>query len=414
MKILITQDTDWIKRYPGQQHHLAERLALRGHEIRVIDYEILWKTDGKRELFSKRQIFDNISKVLNSPGITVIRPGIIKISYLDYVSMIFSYGYEINNQIKEFKPDIIIGHSILTNYISMVLAKIYNIPFVFHMTDAQHTIIPSKYLQPLGRLIEQNILKNADRVVVINDRLKDYAIRMGSTFDKTHVVKAGIDLERYDPKINGDKIREEFGIMKEDMVLFFMGWLYNFSGLKEVAIELGKIKKERSDIKLLIVGHGDAFNDIKKIIKDFDLQDHVFLAGGQPYDRIPEFIASSDICLLPAYNNETMKDIVPIKLYEYMALGKPVISTNLPGVIREFGEDNGIIYVIEPELALDKAICLIDNKMIRENGLRARKFIESYSWENVVISFENMLKYLELDMSIKCRRSFSKVKSNEY
>ena len=40
MKILLIQETDWIKRGPHQQHHLMERLALKGHEIVVIDYEI--------------------------------------------------------------------------------------------------------------------------------------------------------------------------------------------------------------------------------------------------------------------------------------------------------------------------------------------------------------------------------------
>lgn len=274
----------------------------------------------------------------------------------------------------------------------MVLAKKYNIPFVFHMTDAQHTIIPSKYLQPIGKIMENHILKNADKVIVINDRLRDYAIKMGSAFDKTEVVKAGIDLNRYDPKIDGNKIREKFGIKENDLVLFFMGWLYHFSGLKEVAIELAKTKKERPNIKLLVVGHGDAFEDLKKIVDKCELYGQVILAGRQPYDKIPEFIASSDICLLPAYNNETMKDIVPIKLYEYMALGKPVISTNLPGVIKEFGEDHGVLFVSNPEGVLDKAISLVDDKLMDEYGKNARKFAENYNWNNVVISFENILK----------------------
>jgi glycosyltransferase involved in cell wall biosynthesis len=396
LRILITQDTDWIKRYPGQQHHLAERLILRGHEIRVIDYEILWKTEGKKELISSGRVFNNVSKVIGSPGVTVIRPGIIKIPYLDYISALFSYGYEINRQINEFCPNIIIGHSILTNYISMILAKKYDIPFAFHMTDAQHTIIPSKILQPIGKILEMNILKNADKVIVINDMLKDYAIKMGSTFDKTEVVKAGIDLDRYDPKINGNKIREKFGIKETDYVLFFMGWLYNFSGLKEVVIELAKIKEERPNIKLLVVGHGDAFEGLKKIIDDFDLHCQVILAGRQPYDKIPEFIASSNICLLPSYNNETMKNIVPIKLYEYMALGKPVIATNLSGVVKEFGEDHGVVYVSKPECVLNKAIYLIDNNMLDEYGFKARKFAENYNWDNVVVSFENILKSMFL------------------
>ena len=62
--------------------------------------------------------------------------------------------------------------------------------------------------------------------------------------------------------------------------------------------------------------------------------------------EMPAFIAASDICLLPAYPWEkTMQDIVPIKMYEYMAMKKPVIATRLPGVMKEFGEDNGVVYV---------------------------------------------------------------------
>ena len=47
MKILVVQESDWMKRNPHQQHHLMELLGLRGHEIRVIDYEVDWKIDKK-------------------------------------------------------------------------------------------------------------------------------------------------------------------------------------------------------------------------------------------------------------------------------------------------------------------------------------------------------------------------------
>jgi len=70
----------------------------------------------------------------------------------------------------------------------------------------------------------------------------------------------------------------------------------------------------------------------------------------------------------PAHNNEMMHDIVPIKLYEYMGCGKPVITTRLPGVMREFGEDHGIIYVDKAEDALKKAIELIENGTVKEDG----------------------------------------------
>lgn len=393
MRILITQDTDWIKRYPGQQHHLAERLISRGHEIRAIDYEILWKTEGKKELFSSKHVFNNVSKILGPPGVTVIRPGIIKIPFLDYVSMIYTYSKEIDRQIREFHPDIIMGHSILTNYLSMKYAKKYKIPFIFHMTDAQHTMIPFKQIQPLGKIIEQNILKNADRVVTINDKLRDYAIGMGAESSKTHVIKGGIDLKRYNYQLDGASIREKYGIKKTDFLLFFMGWLYNFSGLKEVAVELSKIKDTKPNIKFLIVGAGDAFKELKEISRKYNLGNQLILAGSQPYEKIPEYIAASDICTLPAYCNETMSDIVPIKLYEYLAMGKPVIATSLPGVIKEFG-DNGISYINNPEDTIKKAIQLINEGLLKEKGMQGRRFVEKNDWSKITNKFEILLEGL--------------------
>ena len=165
---------------------------------------------------------------------------------------------------------------------------------------------------------------------------------MGANPEETYVVRAGIDLERYDPNMDGSEIRERYGIKEDDSVLFFMGWLYDFSGLKEVATELSKIADEKPNIKLLIVGDGDAFDDLQRIREEYHLENQIILTGKQPYESIPSFIASSDVCLLPAYNNETMRDIVPIKLYKYMAMGKPVITTKLPGVMKESGEGRGL------------------------------------------------------------------------
>lgn len=396
MRILITQDTDWIRRYPGQQHHLAERLSLRGHEIRVVDYEILWKTEGKKEFFSRRQVFNNVSKVQTFQGLSVVRPGIIKIPFLDYMSMVYTYSKEIDKQIKEFHPDIIMGHSILTNYLSMKSAKKYNIPYIFHMTDAQHTMIPFKQIQPIGKIVEQNILKNADRVITINDKLRDYAIRMGADSSKTYVVSGGIDLDRYNYQLDGSGIREQHGIKKDNFLLFFMGWLYHFSGLKEVAVELSKIKDTMPNIKFLIVGAGDSFEELKEISLKYNLGNQLILAGSQPYEKIPEYIAASDICLLPAYCNKTMSDIVPIKLYEYLAMGKPVIATSLPGVRKEFG-DNGISYINKPEDTIKKAIQLIDEGRLKERGMQGRRFVEKNDWNKITNRFEILLKRLLIE-----------------
>ncbi|MDI6847454.1 MAG: glycosyltransferase [Candidatus Bathyarchaeia archaeon] len=51
-----------------------------------------------------------------------------------------------------------------------------------------------------------------------------------------------------------------------------------------------------------------------------------------------------------------MRNIVPIKMYEYMACGKPVIVTKLPGIMKEFGHNNGVVYVNQPLEVLKKVV----------------------------------------------------------
>jgi len=236
-------------------------------------------------------------------------------------------------------------------------------------------------------------MNNADLVLSITEALREYTIRMGAYRAKTRVIRAGIDSQSFSPRIDGEEIREEYGIKRDDIVLFFMGWLYHFSGLKEVALELAKIKDKKPNIKLLIVGDGDAFDDLQRIKAEYDLDSQMILTGKQPYERIPDFIAAADICLLPAYpDEEIMQDIVPIKMYEYMVMSKPVITTELLGIMKEFGNDNGVIYVNKTEDALKKAVELIENERFYEEGRKARMFVEKNSWDNLTDEFEGILE----------------------
>jgi glycosyltransferase involved in cell wall biosynthesis len=175
-----------------------------------------------------------------------------------------------------------------------------------------------------------------------------------------------------------------------------MGWLYKFSGLKEVALQLAKSKNH--SLKLLVVGEGDTYEELQQIREEYHLHDRIILTGKKPYEEIPAFIAASDICLLPAYPWESiMQDIVPIKMYEYMAMGKPVISTRLPGIVEEFGEDNGVVYVDRPEDVIAKAIKLVRDGSAKKLGLKGREFVERNSWDKITDGFEEILEQVIKD-----------------
>jgi glycosyltransferase involved in cell wall biosynthesis len=386
MKLLVLQETDWIKRGIHQQHHLMDRMALRGHEIRVIDYDYLWKDDKDKKIITGRKEIKGAYKIFKDADITLIRPGMIKISGLDYASILYFHNKEIKKQINEFKPDVIIAFGILNAYLGMRQAKENNIQFVYYLIDHLHTLLSGSFKRSIAKLFEKAALKGADKILVINKGLKDYSVEMGGDINKISIISAGVDLERFNPQVDGSAIREKYGIKKDDILLFFMGWIYEFSGMKEVAESLSTTDNEK--IKLMIVGEGDLYEPLLKMKSEKNLDGRLILTGKVPFGDIPKYLAAADICLLPAYKNEIMKNIVPIKIYEYMAMGKPVIATKLPGIMKEFGGGNGIIYVDEPEAVLNEVVALIENGRFQEYGLKACRFIGANSWDMIVDDFE--------------------------
>lgn len=400
MKILVVQESDWLEKGPHQSHHLMERMSVRGHEVRVIDYEIQWREHEKNGLISKREVFTDVHKAIDKGNITVIRPPIIKLPVLDYVSLLYTHKKEIQKQLDEFKPDVIVGFGILNARIAIRLAKQRGIPVVYYIIDELHRLIPQKCFRGLGSKIESSNMKQADLVLSINEGLRDYTIQMGAQREKTEVIRAGIDFERFNPELDGSAVREKLGIKEDDIVLFFMGWLYDFSGLKEVALELARDPQGYKNIKLLVLGKGDLWDTLQEIRREHKMKDRIITLDWQPYEEVPEYIAAADICILPAHKNEIMQNIVPIKMYEYMVMGKPVIATRLSGLVKEFGEGNGVVYVEGAEEVLKKTIN-ISKSVLAEHGSRAYKFVETNDWGRLTIEFEKTLEIYNLEETVR-------------
>jgi glycosyltransferase involved in cell wall biosynthesis len=390
MKILVVQESNWVDRGPHQSHHLMERLVQRGHEVRVIDFDILWRKNKNRKLFSQRSVFVSPPKTIPDAKITVIRPSIIQLPVLEYLSLLYYHRKEITEQLNEFKPDVVIGFGILNAQIAISLCHKRKIPFAYYIIDELHRLVPQPLFQKLAQLVEQKNFRTADIVLSINEGLHEYTLQMGAQKEKSQIIRAGVNVEWFS-HADRKKKREELGFADDDLVLFFMGWLYEFSGLKEVTEDLIK-RPENLKIKLLIVGNGDLWEYLQNIKTISTLNNKIITVGWQPYNSIPDFIAASDICLLPAQKNDIMKNIVPIKMYEYMAAGKPVIATNLSGIMKEFGMDNGIIYIDKPEEAVQKAIDLSDSSILREYGLKSRRFVEPNNWNSITSKFEKSLE----------------------
>ena len=403
MKILLLQDAEWRKKGPHQQHHLMELLSLRGHEILVIGFDQLWK-DEKNGFYSRKAKFNSVSRFYEGSGVDFIRPGFIRIPMLDYISFLFSSRREINLAVNEFCPDIIIGFSsILSNYWGLNVAKKLKIPYLYYCYDNPSALLVPKPFVQLAEKIVCHIMKESDKVLTINNALNEYVIQLGANPNTTKVLPQGVDQKRFEVEEDVRRsIRSEYNIKDKDLLLFFMGWIYPFLGLRDVIIDIKNYKNKYKHIKLMVVGYGPEFDNLANLVDQYDLYDRIILTGKKSYDEIPKLISAADICLQPAHDDPVIRDIAPIKMYEYLAMSKPVISTKLPGVLKEFGLDHGVIYVDEPKDIVEKAITLKKTE-IELNQSNAKNFIKGYSWNSILDNFEQILYNLSDTYKINYR-----------
>lgn len=388
MRILVVQESDWIAKGPHQSHHLFERLAQKGHEIRVIDYPIDWrKAPTKKPLVMIKQTFFSVHKVVDG-GVTVVRPAIVQLPILSYFSLLVTHRLEIIRQVRDFKPDVIVGFGLLNARLAMDQARRHNIPFVYYVIDELHRLVPEEVFQTLARAVEMRNNKDATKVISINEGLKEYTIQMGADPEKIEVIRAGVDFDRFS-KADGSAIRQRYGFTDKDTVMFFMGWLYDFCGLDEVAIQMAK--SENKHLKMLVLGKGELWDCLLEIKERYSLGERLILEGWKPYEEVPSYLAAADVCLLPAKRTEIMQNIVPIKMYEYLAAGKVVFATDLSGIHKEFGDGNGVIYIDNPREVVTKVEGLVQSGQVANEGLRGQRYVLPNDWSSMTCHFEQVL-----------------------
>jgi glycosyltransferase involved in cell wall biosynthesis len=391
VRILVLQESDWIERGPHQSHHLLERLALRGHAVRVLDFEIGRRAQSTKAVIAARANLVAPPKVVEGSRIEVVRPAAIHFPILDYASVLVMHSLEIRRQFRDFRPDVVLGFGLLNAFVGIRAAKKLGVPFVYYLIDELHRLVREPCLRGFAHLIEGANVRRATLVLAINQALGQYAVEMAARPDQTKVLPAGVDVSRF--AVPGDRsaVRKRHGLDEKDLVLFFMGWVYPFSGLREIAQRLTRGEGRNDNIKLLVVGKGDSWDELLQVSKSTGIEDNVKLVEFRPYSEMPSYLASADICLLPAHDVPTMRNIVPIKMYEYLAAAKPVIATRLPGLVKEFGEGNGVVYVNGPDEVLSKASELARHGELQELGERGRAFVSKNDWAKITETFESYL-----------------------
>ena len=302
--------------------------------------------------------------------------------------------------------DLIYARDFHTVIISLISRFIYGKKLIFEINGIAHEEQRLKGDTILNRIFVF-LIKNAervasnysDRIVSVTPQIADYLVRHYHTNkDKIEFISNGVNTRKFYP-IHDEKIlnrkRIELGITVDEMVITFVGNLAPWQGvdllIKAAPLVIEKIKS----LKFLIVGDGILRHEYEQEVKHLGLTSRIIFTGMLEYELIPLIINLSDICVLP---KRSMKSgFSPIKLYEYMACGKPILASRVEGM--KLIEEEGIGRLAEPGDVMDFSKGLIellkDGKVRNEMGQKGLCLARNrYDWNNKVVEIENIMKKL--------------------
>lgn len=219
--------------------------------------------------------------------------------------------------------------------------------------------------------IESFLYRKADHIISLTNAFKRHIMDRGIAGEKISVVTNGADLERYSPGERMNDVRAELGLGEDVFLASYIGTHGMAHGLGTI-LKAAKRLENEPHIRFLLVGDGAEREKLFRAKEDMGLT-NVIMLGQQPKERMPLFLAASDACLVLLIKSELFKTVLPSKIFEAMAMKRPIIL-GVEGESRELVEEGGCGVCIEPENDQELAEAVL--RLAREPEL-GRKLGES-------------------------------------
>jgi glycosyltransferase involved in cell wall biosynthesis len=295
-----------------------------------------------------------------------------------------------------YQPDCIYQRYSLLNYSGVALKEKWNVPLIVEYNGSFVWIGKNwggaKMIhKKLIERVENLVLKKADLIVVVSEVSKNDLVQVhGIDASKILVNPNGVDPERYHPAISGDRIRNQFNLNKK-RVLGFIGTFSKWHGvtfLADCILEFFKKYPEKStEVVFLLIGKGPEFSAVKNKLHDLIDTGQIVLPGQIPQEESPEYLAACDVLLSPHVPNPDGTKFFgsPTKLFEYMAIGKPILASSLEQ-IGEILEDGKTARLHEPanlEQCVNGLLELAENdeKWTKMGSVAREVCLEKYTWQ---------------------------------
>jgi len=273
--------------------------------------------------------------------------------------------------------------SVPCGFISLLIRMKHKIPYVVSLRGADVPGYSERFSSIYNMLtpLIKFIWKKSEAVVSNSAGLRDLAQKTNSN-QKIEVIYNGVDTDEFRPQDNVSHSSSSY-ILCISRLTERKGINYLISAIKDVSVKY-------PNIKLKIVGEGNAKNDLEKQAKDLGMENKVEFLGLVPHEKLPNIYSSALFFVLPSLN-EGMSNT----MLEALASGLPIVATDTGGT-RELVEDgqNGLIIKMKDSGDIsEKMEKLLKNKNLRERmALSSRKKAERLSWQSVAEKYYGLYK----------------------
>jgi len=299
-----------------------------GHAVTVVTCAPNFPTgrvhDGYRNALRSVETIDGV-RVVRVWSYVAPNRGTVRRS-LDYLS--FSPG-AVAAAVVERRPDVVVGTSpqFFTAVAANAAGALLRRPWVFELRDLWPASIRAVGAAGDGpamralEALERHLYRRAARIVCVTEPFRRVLAERGVDEGKIDVVPNGVDLEMFAGD-SGDRsvVRRGLGIGDDEFLAAYVGTI-GMAHRLETVLEAARLAAG-SPVRFLIVGEGAERERIASAAAGLS---NVILLRGQPRERVPALLAASDASLVLLRRSPLFKTVVPSKIFEAMAMRRPVV-----------------------------------------------------------------------------------------
>ena len=244
--------------------------------------------------------------------------------------------------------------------------------------------------ESLMALIEDANLFAADLIVAVSKPSKDELVGRGVPPERVIVNPNGVDPEIYRPDLDGGPVRRSLGIADDEVVIAFIGTFGNWHGAEVLADAFGRMLARHPEIgaraRLLLIGDGGKMPLVRETLQRSGVIERTILTGTVPQPEAPGYLAAAEIFASPHVPNPDGTPFfgLPTKLFEYMAMGRAIVASNLDqiGEILAHGQTAYLVPPADADALAEGMATLVRNAELRSRlGAAARSCcLAEFTW----------------------------------